>query len=91
MENRIVVRTVLKGIGFSGILLFLLRIPGGYFLLVGSGAAVFLGVTDFGRQCPLILSVHHLAYRIRSKGKPPTLSAKPIEEIIKVDRRNTIP
>jgi hypothetical protein len=27
--------------------------------------ALFLGVTNFGRQCPLILSVKQLAYRIK--------------------------
>jgi hypothetical protein len=52
--------------------------------------ALFLGITDFGRQCPMILSARHLAYRLRSKGKPPILSAKPIEEISKADRNNIL-
>jgi len=81
---------VSKGLGILGILLFLFGIPGGYFLLAGSIAALFLGVTDFGRQCPLILSMRHLAYRIRAKGKNSIVSVKPIEELVKVDRENTI-
>jgi hypothetical protein len=90
VANRIIVRKVLKGLGIFGILLFLFGIPRGYFLLAGSVAALFLGVTDFGRQCPLILSMRHLAYRGRSKGKTTIVSAKPIEEIVRVDRERTI-
>jgi len=90
MENRIVVRKVLKGIGILGILLFLFGVSGGYYLFAGSATVLFLGVTDFGRQCPLILSARHLAYRIRSRGKPPILSAKPIEEINKANRNDML-
>ena len=90
MDNRIIVRKVLKGLGILGILLFLFGTPEGYYLLAGSVAALFLGLTDFGRQCPLILSMRHLAYRIRAKGKTSIVSAKPIEELVKVDRENTI-
>jgi hypothetical protein len=82
------VRNILTGSGILGIVLFLLGMPGSYYLLAGSIAALFLGVTDFGRQCPLILSARHLVYRIRSKGKPPVLSAKPIGEFSEGDRRN---
>jgi hypothetical protein len=58
---------MLKGLGIFGIVLFLLESPGSYFLLIGSGAVFFFGVTDFGRQCPLILSGRHLLYRMKSK------------------------
>ncbi|MGD0590075.1 MAG: hypothetical protein ABSA44_04665 [Bacteroidota bacterium] len=67
MQQRLIIRNVLKGIGILGIVLFLLESPRSYFLLIGSGVALFLGVTDFGRQCPLILSVRHLLYRMKSK------------------------
>jgi hypothetical protein len=67
MRQRIIVGNVLKGIGMLGIALFFLGSPGGYFLLIGSAAALFLGLTDFGRQCPLLLSVRHVLYRIKSK------------------------
>jgi hypothetical protein len=90
VDKRIIVRKVLKGLGVSGILLFLFGIPGGYYLMAGSVTALFLGVTDFGRQCPLILSMRHLAYRVRSKGKITIVSAKPIEETVTVDRENSI-
>jgi hypothetical protein len=55
--------------GILGIVLFLLGNPRSYYLLIGSAAALFLGLTDFGRQCPLILSVQHLLYRMKSKRK----------------------
>ena len=67
MKQRTRVRNVLKGGGFAGIVLFLVGCPGSYYLLAGSAAALFLGITDFGRQCPLFLSVRHLVNRIRSK------------------------
>ncbi len=67
MRQRIIVRNVLNGIGILGIVLFLLGSPGSYYLLIGSTAALFLGLTDFGRQCPLFLSVRHLVYRMKSK------------------------
>ncbi|MCX6142099.1 MAG: hypothetical protein NTZ35_02665 [Ignavibacteriales bacterium] len=86
MQNRTVVRYVLIGVGVVLALMFLSGGSGSVWFLVLGLIALFLGITDFGRQCPLILSVRHLAYRLRSKGKPPILSAKPIEEINKADR-----
>jgi hypothetical protein len=88
MQNKPVVRYLLNGVG---IVLALMSLTGGsgsgWFLVLGL-FSLFLGITDFGRQCPLILSVRHLPYRIRSKGKPPILLAKPIEEIDKADRND---
>ena len=90
MQNRTVVRYVLNGVGVVLALMFLAGGSGGGWLLAPALLALFLGITDFGRQCPLILSARHLAYRIRSRGKPPILSAKPIEDIRKAERENTI-
>jgi hypothetical protein len=73
VQQRIIVRNVLKVIGVLGIILFLLGSPRSYYLLIGAAAALFLGLTDFGRQCPLILSVQHLLYRMKSKKKPKIL------------------
>jgi hypothetical protein len=67
VQQRIIIGNVLSGIGILGIILFLLGSPGSYYLLIGSAVALFLGVTDFGRQCPLILSARHLLYRMKSK------------------------
>ena len=53
--------------GMLGIALFLLGSSGNYYLLIGSAAALFLGLTDFGRQCPLFLSVRHVFHRMKSK------------------------
>ena len=41
--------------------------PSPWSLVIGI-LAFFLGVTDFGRQCPLILSARSLLSRMRSKG-----------------------
>jgi hypothetical protein len=38
-------------------------------ILASSAVFFFLGVTDFGRQCPLFLSVQHHINRRRSKNK----------------------
>jgi hypothetical protein len=62
-------------------------ISGSVWLLMLGLFALFLGITDFGRQCPLILSVRHLAYRMRSKGKPSVLAGESIEEVSKGDRK----
>jgi len=67
MQHRLIIGNVLKGIGILGINLFLLGSPRSYYLLIGSVVTLFLGVTDFGRQCPLILSAWHLLYRMKSK------------------------
>jgi len=67
MQQQQILKNVLKGIGILGIIFFLLGEPGSYYLLIGSAAALFLSVTDFGRQCPLILSARHLLYRMKSK------------------------
>jgi hypothetical protein len=84
MQRR-VIRNILKGVGVFGVLLYLTGAPGGYYLLGGSIVSLFLGGTDFGRQCPLLLTARHLAYRIRSKGKgavitPERLGAKTLVE-----------
>ena len=67
MRQRIIVGNVLKGMGMLGIALFFLGSPESYFFFIGSAAALFLGLTDFGRRCPLFLSVRHLIYRMKSK------------------------
>ena len=67
VQQRIILGNVLKGVGILGIILFLLGSPRSYYLLIGSVAAIFLGLTDFGRQCPLILSVQHHLNRMKSK------------------------
>jgi len=67
VQRRIILRNVFKGIGVFGIILFLLGSPGSYYLLIGSAVALFFGITDFGRQCPLILSVQHHLNRMKSK------------------------
>jgi hypothetical protein len=39
-----------------------------WFLLAGI-AALFFGVTDFGRQCPLFMSVQHMLAQMRKKAE----------------------
>jgi hypothetical protein len=90
MQRAAVVRYLLNGLGVIDLLMFLAGIHTSGMLLTLGLFALFLGITDFGRLCPLILSARHLAYQLRSKGKPPILSAKPIEEISKSDRNNIL-
>jgi 1,4-dihydroxy-2-naphthoate octaprenyltransferase len=54
---------------FAGVavLLFALHIGADNWILALAGVGFFLGITDFGRQCPLLLSVHHLLARLRKK------------------------
>ncbi|MCX6132306.1 MAG: hypothetical protein NTU47_00720 [Ignavibacteriales bacterium] len=88
MQSRSVVRYVLNGVGVILALMFLVGVRGsGWFLTFGL-LALFMGVTDFGRQCPLILSVRHLAYRISSKAKPSILSVQTVKETSEGDRKN---
>lgn len=51
------------------VLLFIIHNGTDAWMLALAGVGFFLGVTDFGRQCPLLLSVHHILARIRKKGK----------------------
>jgi len=73
VQQRTIIRNVLKVAGILGFILFLVGIPGSYIFLGISLVALFLGVTDFGRQCPLFLSVKQILYRIRSKQHPPII------------------
>jgi hypothetical protein len=57
---------IAAGIAF---LLFVFHVTGNTCVFLLGGLAFFFGVTDFGRQCPLLLSVHHILARIRKKGK----------------------
>ena len=87
MKRASVVRYLLNGLGVIDVLMFLAGIHSSGMLLALGVFAMFLGITDFGRQCPLILSARHIATRLRSKGRPSVLSAKPIEEAGKADRK----
>lgn len=88
MISRTVVKYFLDGVGAILLMMGLSAVSGsGWFLLLGL-FSLFLGVTDFGRQCPLILSVRHLAYRISSKPKPHILTANPIEEVGEGDHKD---
>jgi NhaP-type Na+/H+ and K+/H+ antiporter len=55
--------------GLSGVLLFFIitEIVGGKLLLAVSIIALFLGFTNFGRQCPLLLSLQYYINRMKSK------------------------
>jgi hypothetical protein len=57
--------------GLSGFLLFLMitDIVSSTLLLAFSIIALFLGFTNFGRQCPLLLSFQYRINRMKSKTK----------------------
>ena len=88
MLTKTVVRYSLNGIGVILTLMGFSGVSGSGWLLVLGPFALFLGITDFGRQCPLILSVRHLAYRIRSKRNPPISSPQHVKDISAGDRKN---
>lgn len=52
--------------GFA-LLLFVLHRTENLCVFLLGGLAFFFGVTDFGRRCPLFLSVQHLYARIQKK------------------------
>jgi TRAP-type uncharacterized transport system fused permease subunit len=60
--------------GLSGVLLFLFiaERAAGKLLLTLSIIALFLGFTNFGRQCPLLLSLQYRINRMKSKNKEPS-------------------
>jgi len=91
MLSRTVVRYSLDGVGMILALVGLSAISGsGWFLTVGL-FVLFLGITDFGRQCPLILSARHLAHRIRSGGRHPSLSVEPLKEVSNEGHEKKLP
>ena len=90
MQYRTVVRYTLDAAGVILALMGLSGVSGSVWFLTLGLFALFVGITDFGRRCPLILSARHLAYRIRSKWKPPIIAAGPIEEVSEDDRKNKI-
>ena len=65
-----ILRNALKSMGVVGLLVFLAGFSRSTVLMSLSIIAVFLGMTDFGRQCPLFLSLRHLLYRIKSEKQP---------------------
>jgi hypothetical protein len=62
---------ILIGIGGFGAAAYLSGYPRSLLVLLPALLALFLGVTDFGRQCPLILSFRHLLYRVKTRRQPP--------------------
>jgi hypothetical protein len=55
---------IVAGVAF---LLFVFHVTGNICVFLLGGLAFFFGVTDFGRQCPLLPVVHHIRARIRTK------------------------
>ena len=55
--------------GLSGILFILIitGIDGSIFIIAGLIITLFLAVTNFGRQCPLLLSLRYHINRMKTK------------------------
>jgi hypothetical protein len=51
----------------SAIALLLMRFGYDFWLSMIAGAGLFLGITDFGRRCPLLLSARHHYASVRKK------------------------
>lgn len=67
MQTNRILRYALIAVGLVDGLLFLVGLHTSGMLLAPGLLALFLGVTDFGRQCPLLLSLRHLSSRWKSK------------------------
>jgi hypothetical protein len=49
------------------VFLFNMHIGADTWMLAFAGIGFFLGITNFGRQCPLLLSLHNIRARIHKK------------------------
>jgi hypothetical protein len=67
-ENHITFRRGLSfAIAGAAAILVILNIIGSLWIYLIGAAALFLGVTDFGRRCPLVLSIRYLYARRRKR------------------------
>jgi hypothetical protein len=87
MRGSSVVRYLLNGLGVIDVLMFLAGIHSSGMLIALGVFAMVLGITNFGLQCPLILSARYITYQLRPRVRLPVLSAKPIDEARKADRK----
>ncbi len=60
------VRRILIGLGFLGVILFSTGVTESVPLLATAILLAFLGVTNFGRQCPLLLVLRRAIQRSKS-------------------------
>jgi len=65
MKTRMITRYILMAIGAIGLLGYIATAHESVTLSVAAVVALFLGATDFGRQCPLWLSVQHQVARYK--------------------------
>lgn len=65
MKRSAVVRSILAVAGAVGVAVFFTGTYRSWFLALAGVLALFLGITDFGRRCPLFLSARHLMARWR--------------------------
>ena len=60
-------RTILATFGALPLISFLYGILSVSWLLAAFAILLFLAVTDFGRRCPLVLSIKHFYYRRKER------------------------
>lgn len=75
MNKRLLVRRILIAAGAVIVIVFLAGATRNPVLPIAAAVLIVTGATDFGRQCPLILSARHLLARLKNgtKYKPPEL------------------
>jgi hypothetical protein len=54
-------------IGGIAALLFVMNVYASKWLVVIAAIGLTLGITNFGRQCPLMLSLHYILARLKKK------------------------
>jgi hypothetical protein len=86
MRSNKIIRYALSGFGIVDVLLFSSGIHDSGWLVFSGLLALFLGVTDFGRRCPLILSFRHMVSSFRPKHRPAILQVDDLKGSANVDK-----
>jgi hypothetical protein len=66
-------RRVLGVLGLVGGTIYLSGLVPSVLMLLASGLALFLAITNFGRQCPLLMSLRYKLVRFKSRQIPSDL------------------
>ena len=68
LESKISLRRwIAFAAGGTAALAFFLHLSNSYWFPAIAGGGVALGVTDFGRRCPLMVSLRHLIARAKNR------------------------
>jgi hypothetical protein len=69
MNGTNLLKNLMKITGILGVLVFSFGWYKSYVLVSVAGLIFFLGMTNFGKECPLVLSVQYWYHRAKNKRK----------------------